>query len=80
VALRRAAALQPLQSVVVKCPCGRRASRLALPEGRSPLPLRCDGECRRAARANTLADAFGIEDPAHHVPWVDRQRCARACA
>ena len=45
--LCRSALLQPLRSVEVKCPCGRRVSHVALPEGRAPVPLRCDAACRR---------------------------------
>ena len=29
---------------------------------------------RAGAAQQRLADAFGIGDPGHHVPWVDRQR------
>jgi hypothetical protein len=66
----------PLQKVTVKCPCGRRVSHTAVPEGTRAQPLRCDAECERQQRAGCLADAFGISDPAHHVPWLDRQRSA----
>lgn len=63
----------PLQKVTLKCPCGRRVSHTAVPAGQRPGILTCDAECERQKRANRLANAFGIQDPAHHVPWVDRQ-------
>ena len=63
----------PLQKVTLKCPCGRRVSHTAVPVGQRPGILTCDAECERQKRSNRLANAFGIQDPAHHVPWVDRQ-------
>ncbi|BDA43092.1 probable E3 ubiquitin-protein ligase ZNF598 at N-terminal half [Coccomyxa sp. Obi] len=70
----RAPALPSLQKVTVKCPCGRKVSHIALPQGTTPKPIRCDAECERVKRSSRLADAFGIEDPGHHVPWVNRHR------
>ncbi|EIE26925.1 hypothetical protein COCSUDRAFT_46285 [Coccomyxa subellipsoidea C-169] len=72
----RPPALPSLQKVTVKCACGRRVSHIALPVGTAPKPIRCDAECERVQRSSRLADAFGIGDPGHHVPWVDRQRQA----
>ena len=63
----------PLQKVTLKCPCGRRVSHTAVPAGQRPGILTCDAECERQKRSSRLANAFGIEDPDHHVPWVDRQ-------
>ncbi len=63
-----------MQKVTVRCACGRRVSHTALPEGTQPAPLRCDAECERLKRALKLADAFDIDDPVHHVPWVDRHK------
>lgn len=75
---RRARALPSLQKVTVKCACGRKVSHLALPQGVAAKALRCDAECERQQRSSRLADAFGIDDPSHHVPYVDRQRWARS--
>ena len=43
-------------------------------EGQEVEPPRCDAECLRLQRQSNLADAFGVEDPEHHVPWVNRNR------
>lgn len=69
-----APALPSLQKVTVKCPCGRRVSHTALPQGTAPKPIQCVAECERLKRSSRLADAFGIEDPGHYIPWADRQR------
>lgn len=63
----------PLQKVTLKCPCGRRVSHTAVPAGQRPAILTCDAECERQKRSSRLANAFDIQDPAHHVPWIDRQ-------
>lgn len=60
--------------VTVKCACGRRVSHIPVREGQEVEPPRCDAECLRLLRQNRLANAFGVEDPEHHVPWVDRHR------
>ena len=64
----------PLVTQRIKCHCGRRVSHVAVVEGQQAAPLACDGECNRLKRQKQLAGAFGVVDPAQHVPVFDRQR------
>eukprot|EP00891_Asterochloris_glomerata_P004258 jgi/Astpho2/4258/Aster-x0199 len=66
----------PLVTQRIKCHCGRRVSHVAVVEGQQAAPLACDGECNRLKRQKQLAGAFGVVDPAQHVPVFDRQRLA----
>ncbi|KAK9815654.1 hypothetical protein WJX72_007454 [[Myrmecia] bisecta] len=70
-----AAASRPaLVRLTVKCPCGRRSSHSVVEQGQTPAPLQCDTDCERQKRQQQIAGAFGIADPAHHVPVFDRNR------
>ncbi len=64
----------PLVTQRINCHCGRRVSHVAVVEGQQAAPLACDGECNRVNRQKQLAGAFGVVDPAQHVPVFDRQR------
>jgi hypothetical protein len=35
--------------------------------------------CRLEGRRQKLADAFGVEDPAHHLSAFERNKCVAAC-
>ncbi|KAK9811123.1 hypothetical protein WJX73_004439 [Symbiochloris irregularis] len=75
---RRAAAPAPapLTTVVVRCECGRKVSRIPVAQGAAQqvqAPA-CDAQCQRQQRSSRLADAFGVDNPEAHVPWVDRNR------
>ncbi|CAL8468912.1 g8453 [Coccomyxa elongata] len=70
------AAVQPAGTASTSAAPPRAPALPSLQKGTAPKPLRCDAECERAKRSSRLADAFGIEDPGHHVPWVDRHRDA----
>lgn len=69
----------PLVTVTVKCACGRKVSHIPVREGQEVEAPRCDTACMRLQRQNRLADAFGVDDPSQHVPWVDRQRWGLYC-
>lgn len=67
----------PLVRVTVKCPCGRRTSHQAMPQGTSPPPaLTCDRECEAQQRRTRLADAFGVTNPEAYTSAQDRPKCA----
>jgi hypothetical protein len=64
----------PLVKHTVKCPCGRRVSHFVIEEGQQEVPgLECDAVCQLEGRKVQLAEAFGIEDPAHHVAHFGRR-------
>ena len=63
----------PLVKHTVKCPCGRRVTYPVIEEGKEVPPLECDAVCRLEGRRRALADAFGVDDPQHHVSVFDRR-------
>ncbi|KAI3426465.1 hypothetical protein D9Q98_008832 [Chlorella vulgaris] len=66
----------PLVKKTAKCPCGRRVSHFAMEEGQEVPSLECDAVCRLEGRRQKLADAFGVEDPAHHLSAFERNKTA----
>jgi hypothetical protein len=65
---------QQLVKATAKCPCGRRQLHTAVRVGESPAPLKCDKECEKQQRKQTLASAFGVEDADKHAAYWDKHR------
>jgi hypothetical protein len=42
--------------------------------GESPAPLKCDKECDKQQRKQTLASAFGVDDADSHAAYFDKHR------
>lgn len=63
----------PLIKHTIRCPCGRRVTYPVIEEGQEVPILECDAVCRLEGRRRELADAFGVEDPHHHVSVFDRR-------